>query len=213
MKNTRVLFIVVLVVVIGTMIYSFSGTTEEVPKEAEQDYLASVQGERDEKDLYMKESESSPLSAEDKRFFRGLSYFDVNANYKIVAKLLPFPQDAFLTMATSDGKEKRYKKFAHAQFELNGASHQLLVLQSTDPLQSNLLFLPFTDETSAEQTYGAGRYLDFEMPEKNELVIDFNLAYNPYCAYNDQYSCPFPPAENHLKIAILAGEKTFQKIN
>ena len=113
-------------------------------------------------------------------------------------------------MPTSDGKEKHYKKYAYARFELKGEVFQLVLFR---PLQKpdNLLFLPFADGTSALETYGAGRYLDFEIPVDNELIIDFNLAYNPYCVFSDKYSCPLPPKENFLAVAIEAGEKNFLK--
>jgi hypothetical protein len=86
--------------------------------------------------------------------------------------------------------------------------NKLLLLEMEKPFQ-NKLFIPFADETSANQTYGAGRYLEADKPNGNIVALDFNLAYNPYCAYSEEYSCPFPPPENLLSVAIEAGEKKY----
>ncbi|MDN5212841.1 DUF1684 domain-containing protein [Fulvivirgaceae bacterium BMA12] len=204
MKNTRILSITAGLVVVGSIIYTFSGDNNVIP------YAERIQKERADKDTYLLTSKESPLSEEDKRNFQGLSYYPVNELFKVKASLELIPAREIVTMPTSDGKEKRYRKFANARFELKGKMLQLVVYEPLQKLD-NLLFLPFADGTSALETYGAGRYLDFEVPDGDELIIDFNLAYNPYCAYSDKYSCPLPPRENFMSIAIEAGEKNYLK--
>jgi uncharacterized protein (DUF1684 family) len=114
-------------------------------------------------------------------------------------------------LPTSDGEEKQYKEYAYAEFSLDGEKNKLLILEIIDvgPYRGTL-FLAFADATSANETYGAGRYLDLKkVPGATSVTLDFNKAYNPYCAYSDKFSCPFPPKENVLKVAVKAGEKSF----
>ena len=111
-----------------------------------------------------------------------------------------------VTMITSTGSAREYVKYGHFSFEVNGEVATLQVYQ--DP-EGGYFFLPFVDATAPDETYGAGRYLDLEPIGSGEFLIDFNYAYNPYCAYNDKWSCPIPPKENRLKVRIEAGEKKF----
>ena len=116
-----------------------------------------------------------------------------------------------IVLPTSDGKEKKYLEHAYAEFELDGIVNKLLIMEITEagPYRGTL-YLAFADETSAHETYGAGRYLDLKkVPGASSILLDFNKAYNPYCAYSDSFSCPFPPKENILKVAIKAGEKSY----
>jgi uncharacterized protein (DUF1684 family) len=143
--------------------------------------------------------------------FSGLHYFSIDPKYKIKAKLRAIENKKVVLLATSDGKEENYLEYAFAEFSLDGKENQLLILElmETGPNRGKL-FLAFADETSGNETYGAGRYLDLKkVPAASTVILDFNLAYNPYCAYNDSYSCPFPPRENILKVPILAGEKNY----
>lgn len=108
-------------------------------------------------------------------------------------------------------ERRKHTEYAYAEFELDGIKNKLLILEIRDmgPYRGTL-FLAFADKTSAVETYGAGRYLDVKkVPGATSVTLDFNEAYNPYCAYNDWYSCPFPPKENILEVAIQAGEKTY----
>jgi len=117
-----------------------------------------------------------------------------------------------LVLATSDGQEKKYLEYAHAEFELNNTVCRLLILEIVDGDYRGTLFLAFADSTSANETYGAGRYLDLKKtPGASSITLDFNNAYNPYCAYSDNFSCPFPPKENVLKTAVRAGEKKYHE--
>lgn len=204
MKNTRILLFVACLVVIGSIIYTFSDTGEDIS------YTELIQQERNEKDEFLRNSADSPLTVADKKEFEGLSYYPVDKTYKVKATLALLTAREIVTMPTSDGKEKQYKKYAYAKFQLGGEALRLVLYQSVQK-PDDQLFLPFADGTSALETYGAGRYLDFEIPDNNELIIDFNLAYNPYCAYSDKFSCPLPPKENFLSVAIKAGEKNYLK--
>ena len=116
-------------------------------------------------------------------------------------------------LETNDQKENRYLEYAHAEFSIAGVKCKLLILEIMDDGPSRgSLFLAFADETSARETYGAGRYLDInKVPGSSTILLDFNKAYNPYCAYSDMYSCPLPPRENILPVAIRAGEKTYKE--
>ncbi len=160
----------------------------------------------------MRSSDESPFGDE-KKNFKGLNYFPVNLSYRISAKLISINDKKVVVLPTSDGLEKKYLEYAFAKFELNNQSCKLLILEIMEegPYRGTL-FLAFADSTSANETYGAGRYLDLKkVPGVSSIILDFNQAYNPYCAYSDNFSCPFPPKENILKTAILAGEKKYHE--
>jgi uncharacterized protein (DUF1684 family) len=179
--------------------------------DSSENYVTSVLNERADRDEFMKSNEGSPFK-KDELTFEGLKYFDVDEAYRVKAKLEPIEKKKVVIIGTSDGKEQKYLEYAHAIFDLNGAKNKLLILEvmETGP-QRGKLFLAFADETSGNETYGAGRYLDLKkVAAATSVVLDFNLAYNPYCAYTDSYTCPLPPRENILKIAIRAGEKSYQ---
>lgn len=158
----------------------------------------------------MKTSNESPF-LKDSIPFEGLNYFPIDETYRVKANLQSIDKKKVVLLATSDGLEQKYLEYAFAEFQLNGNSNKLLILEVMDNgPQRGKLFLAFADETSGVDTYGAGRYLDVKkVPAATSVILDFNLAYNPYCAYNDSYSCPFPPRENILKVAIRAGEKNY----
>ena len=197
---------VAIVIVAGMVIYSFQGG------ESQETYVQELTKEREEKDRLMKTGDDSPF-AKDTVPFKGLRYYEPDLTYRIQANLVPIESKKLLTLPTSDGKEKRYQEFAHAEFTLEGVFCKLLILEIIDsgPYRGTL-FLAFADETSADETYGAGRYLDLKkVPGASTITLDFNRAYNPYCAYSDAFSCPFPPRENILTVAIKAGEKNYKE--
>ena len=113
-------------------------------------------------------------------------------------------------VVTSKGTKQAYMKHGTFTFQLQGAKLRLFVYKSAEDPFARSLFIPFSDETSGSETYKAGRYLDLEEQGGDDYELDFNLAYNPYCAYNDRYTCPIPPRENKLPIKILAGEKNYK---
>ena len=155
----------------------------------------------------------SPLSDKDRLHFRGLDFFPADTNYVVEAKFVRTPSEAPFAMPTTTDRVPIYVKYGEAYFKLKGKKYKLNLYQSqqllSDPEYYDYLFLPFTDETNGETTYSGGRYLDLRIPEGDSITIDFNKAYNPYCAYSAEFSCPIPPEENDLQIAIPVGVKKF----
>jgi uncharacterized protein (DUF1684 family) len=163
------------------------------------------------------DASKSPLTKEDLKTFKALDFFEINEKYKVTAQLEYTPNSPVFELKTTTDRLPLYRKYAIATFVLDGKEHQLNIYQSQDLMNSleykNYLFLPFNDTTNGKSTYGGGRFMDLEIPstESNTIIIDFNKAYNPYCAYNHTYSCPIPPKENTLNIAIEAGVKAYKK--
>ncbi len=179
--------------------------------QGQDEYIKKIEQHRAGKDHNFKTSPDSPFAGD--TTFTGLKYFAVDPAYRIIARLVPDPHKQLVTLGTSDGREKKYLTYGYAEFELHGRQNRLLILEIADagPYRGTL-FLAFGDETSARETYGGGRYLDIEKQiGASTIVLDFNLAYNPYCAYNSNYSCPLPPPENLLPIPIRAGEMNYKK--
>lgn len=162
-----------------------------------------------------KDASTSPLKDRDRKNFKGLDFFMFDSTYVVTAKLERTPDESPFEMKTTTDRLPIYVKYGIITFNLKGLEHQLNIYQNQDvqkngSLSANL-FLPFLDNTNGEETYGGGRYIDLDIPEGDELVIDFNKAYNPYCAYNEKYSCPIVPRDNYLGLKIEAGVKAFKK--
>lgn len=157
----------------------------------------------------------SPLKPNDLEKFKSLDFYPINEKFVVIAKFIKTPNEKPFQMPTSTDRKPMYVKFGEAYFSIDGKSYKLNIYQSQDLKKiekyKNSLFLPFTDLTSGVESYGGGRYIDLEIPAGNEIMIDFNRAYNPYCAYNHKYSCPIPPQENDLDLEIKAGVKNFKK--
>ncbi|MFH4967570.1 DUF1684 domain-containing protein [Gaetbulibacter sp. M240] len=162
-----------------------------------------------------KDATTSPLKEKDLKTFNGLEFFNVDSNFVVNAKFVRTPDEKPFKMKTTTDRLPIYTKYGEVNFELNGKSFNLNVYQNEKLMKEegyeDYLFLPFLDETNGLESYGGGRYLDLRIPEGNSLTIDFNNAYNPYCAYNDKYSCPIVPRINYLKTRIEAGVKNFKK--
>lgn len=158
--------------------------------------------------------EESPLSEEDLAVFEGLEFFPIDSNFIVTAKLTFHKNSEPFQMSTTTDRLPVYKLYATARFELNGKPYSLEIYQNEKllltPEYEDYLFLPFTDLTNGSLSYGGGRYLDLNIPKGDSIVIDFNKAYNPYCAYNKKYSCPIPPKANHLATSVTAGVKIFK---
>jgi uncharacterized protein len=170
--------------------------------------------ERAERDAEFANPESSILSENDLASFHGLSYFPISEKYRVaVKKVKKFKRKKVFEMTTTTDRRPLYRPFAVLFFEIDGIPCQLTVYQNLElmkkPGYEDYLFIPFTDLTSGDESYGGGRYLDFRISDLKEMRIDFNKAYNPYCAYNPKYSCPIPPSENALNVRIEAGVKKF----
>lgn len=203
MSKNLIIAAVVILVTILSLVYALQGG------QSTQQYYAEILEERKEKDRFMRTSAESPFK-EASVPFSGLTYFEPDIRFKVDARLIPIRDKEMRTLATNDGLEKRYLEYAYAEFDLGNTTHRLLILEIIDmgPFRGTL-FLAFGDATSAKDTYGAGRYLDVKKPPGNVIELDFNTAYNPYCAYADEFSCPLPPRENLIEFAIKAGEKNY----
>jgi uncharacterized protein (DUF1684 family) len=170
--------------------------------------MSELQDFRRAKDVFFKEHPQSPLTPEQRATFAGLSYFPEDPALALEAELdTDVDRDEPVSMRTTVGGEQVYRRAGRVRFEVDGAPAAITLYRSDGQAE---LFAPFRDATSGHETYGAGRYLEVEPPGPDGLVaLDFNLAYNPYCAYNAEWSCPIPPRENRLQVPIRAGEKTF----
>lgn len=162
-----------------------------------------------------KNPETSPLPDKFRKDFESLDFFAPDTSYIVTAKFVRTPEALPFMMPTTTGRKSEEVVYGIAYFNLNGASRQLELYQNKelmlDEAYVDYLFLPFTDLTNTEETYGGGRYIDLRIPEGDTITIDFNRAYNPYCVYNRKYSCPLVPAVNHLTTRVMAGVKDFNK--
>jgi hypothetical protein len=168
---------------------------------------------RAEIDDFMAHHPQSPIEWAERGDFAGLNYYEENRQLRFTAVLQPFPEDEpLIEMQTSTGDTRHYRRWARFRFTVEGEEAALTIY--SDP-HGHDLFMPFKDATNSQETYGAGRYMDnhrpgLELVSATEIEVDFNFAYNPYCAYNPNYSCPLPPRENWLKVPIRAGEKNYK---
>lgn len=178
--------------------------------------MVSLEKYRNGKNIKLMYSEGTPLKPEQQKGFKGLNYFPGDIKYLVQARLIKYPEQEVVVMKTSGDRLPEYIVYGEVVFTIDDReltlkayqSKQLLIVKNDDPT----LFIPFRDETSGKETYGGGRYVDCEIPPEGEpAVLDFNKAYNPYCAYNEKYSCVLPPEENRLSIRIKAGEKIFDE--
>ncbi len=158
------------------------------------------------KDAFFKTDPQSPLDAVQRKSFTGLNYYPENPGLSFDLTLESAEEAERIVMATSTGDQQEYLQIGRVRFEVGG---QPASLQVYVPAAGGDYFIPFVDATAPAETYGAGRYLEPDDLGGGHLRLDFNRAYNPYCAYNDLWSCPLPPAENRLKVRIDAGEKKF----
>ena len=158
----------------------------------------------EEKHDFFRNSQASPFVQKGVPY-KEVEFFPVNTKFKLSATLDRYTKREFVTLGNSDGTTTKYLKFAKAQFRIDGAAHKILILKALG--FGNQYLTAFGDETSGDSTYGGGRYLDLEIGKSDRVEIDFNKAYNPYCAYFEDFTCPLPPVENLLAVAIEAGEK------
>lgn len=180
------------------------------------DQLSDVKMFREGRDRDFRNPQLSPLRPEDFAGFTGLKYFPIDMNYSVKAAFTPTPDEKAFMMPTSTSRLVKYLKIGVVSFTLNGQELKLGAYrrQYENPnFRSNddSLFVPFKDLTNGQETYAAGRYLYFGTPKEKEFVLNFNLAFNPSCAYgNEEFSCTLTPKENFLKIEIKAGEKVYK---
>lgn len=158
------------------------------------------------------DSATSPLSKTERQHFKGHTFYPIDLKYRVTATFKRTPDEKPFKMASTRGAARDYVKYGILEFSLNGKKQNLVVYQSLDLLKveayRNYLFLPFKDLTNSVETYGGGRFIDLTIPEGNTIILDFNKAYNPFCAYSDMFACPITPAENTLNTEIKAGAKS-----
>ena len=183
------------------------------PAASPADYARDLALQRQEKDYYFRTDPDSPIPPAIRGTMSGLAYFPPDLTYRLQVPLAKLPRPEPVTLATSKGLPRPMVRYGYFDFEVGGVSQRLYAYKSApQPWHHHMdasLFVPFRDATSGKESYGAARYLDLEEARSGEQVLDFNLAYNPYCAYSDDYVCPFPPKENWLTVPIRAGEKAF----
>ena len=164
---------------------------------------------RKKRDEFFRNHERSPLTIKEKRNFRGLKYFPFSPQYVLHGPIERYifhisNPEYYATFLTTRGTKKRYIRYGMFHFKLNGKEYTIQIYKS---ILSDALFIPFKDMTNGKETYEGGRYIDAEILTGYNMVLDFNMAYNPSCVYNEKFICIFPPKENELNIRIEAGEK------
>lgn len=172
------------------------------------DWETELRREREEKDRFFAEHPNSPLPAAEREGFDGLKYFPPDKSYQFELDLRESENRETLVVETTRDGERTYHRWGEFRFDLDGEERRLVAYRD-DPNEDRL-WVPFRDETSGEETYGAGRYLDLDPADRTDdgrWVLNFNRAYSPFCAYNDAYECPLVPVENWLEVRIEAGER------
>ena len=164
---------------------------------------------------FFKDASISPLKEKDLKNFKGLDFFAFDSSYVVNAALIRTPEEKSFKMKTTTDRLPEYIKYGIVTFDLFGKSYSLNIYKNLEDINKEgyreYLFLPFLDDTNGFESYGGGRYIDLDVTEEDNLVIDFNSAYNPYCVYDEKYSCPIVPRENYLPLEINAGVKAFLK--
>ncbi len=177
-----------------------------------QQFATEIQEHREKYKADFLNNPQAPLKAAD---FGHLHFFDADSNYRIVSTVTLLKNQKVFHMPTYDGTSKEFIRYARIKFKLGDQQLELTLYRNMalaiNPAYKDYLFLPFTDLTNGKESYGGGRYLDLRISDiqNEQLIIDFNKVYNPYCAYSDGYRCPVPPEENDLAVAIVAGEKMY----
>jgi uncharacterized protein (DUF1684 family) len=174
------------------------------PSIKESDEMSRIEEFRREKDEFFEISHHSPFTPAQKQMFDGLKYFDPNPDLDLEVEINEFDDKDQIQMQTTTGGVQTYRRFGEFEVEVEGETATLTIYHN-----ENGYFLPFVDGLADEETYPAGRYLEPESLGGNRFHVDFNYAYNPYCAYNEQWSCPITPSENRIDVPIRAGEKIY----
>jgi len=197
--------------IIAAVLVGFSGCGTK-----EDNTLSNLNGNyaesRKAKNEFFKDDPESPLLDEDKGDFSELNYFDPDSKYKFTGPIQKYEEQEVVEMLTSTSELRNFYKYGYFNFKIDGNDYSIQLYKEVGQNAQGVsyYFIPFKDLTNGSETYPAGRYLDIPDSESGIITIDFNEAYNPYCTYSPLFSCPLPPFENHLKVAIQAGEKNFK---
>jgi len=206
--------IIILLFIFGTL-FPFQGALSVENNMGQQIVIEQEQrvkqGQK-ERDQFLKTHDRSPLSSSEKKSFNGLKYYPFHPQYVFYGEIERFifhinnPR-YYATFLTNKGTNKRYIRYGKFHFMMDGKKYKVEIYKS---ILSDTLFIPFKDKTNGKETYEGGRYIDAELLPDYKMILDFNMAYNPSCAYNTKFVCILPPQENLLDIAIRAGEKIFK---
>ena len=173
----------------------------------EEDYTAKIAAIRAAKDDSFKSDPESPIPPDKKNTLLPLAYFPIDELYAVPATLEPSADRSRIEVPTSTGAIRQLERIGTLKFSLKGQAVRLTAFRDLESRDVNRLFVPFGDQTSGTETYPAGRYMELDPTPTGIYLVDFNVAYNPYCYYSPEYNCPFPPKENRLEVPIRAGEK------
>jgi len=198
MRNVRKTFLALLLVLAGT------ACNPKPPDE--RDYATRLEAARLDKDAEFQKA-SYPVPDNRKKELLPLGYYPIDPVYNVPAVLKPSSDKTIIQMATSSGQPRAERRAGTLEFALQGQPLKLTAFVEADAPNMDRLFVPFADETTGTETYRGGRYLDLDRTATGFYELDFNKAYHPYCVYTPTVECPFPPAENHLSVAIRAGER------
>ena len=174
-------------------------------------YIAGIEKERKAKDISFRNDIDSPFNHKSKIHFEPLKYYDVDPSFVFQSKLYQFPVKDTIKVFGTKGEERKAVRFGYVTFNYDKKDYKINVYKGSTKTGQEYFSIWFTDKTTGDETYGVGRYLDFEYNPNPDFIytIDFNLAYNPYCSYSPEYSCAIPLKEDHIDVAIKAGEKRF----
>ena len=176
-------------------------------KSNEPTYLSKAKDFQYKMNIEFSDQQTSPLTKEDFVTFSHLDFFPIQEKYRVKAHFTKLENQQPFEMLTTTSRLAKYIKYGIADFTLDNKKLKLTIYQSVD--DKKYLFLPYFDKTSGKESYSGGKYIELEQPKNDTIIIDFNQAYNPYCAYNHKYSCPIPPDENRLDVAVIAGVKAY----
>lgn len=209
MKRNHIIFSVVFTVIFLAMIF-FLGKSKETTTD-DSGYMVRIDSLRSAKNMEMKNNPDSPFNRDPKAHFENLKYFPPDPAFVFTSKLYEFDKKDTILIYGTKGEERKVTRFGYVKFRHTDKEYKMNVYKGTSRTGEEYYSLWFTDKTTNNETYGVGRYIDFEKNTDKDYVytIDFNLAYNPYCAYSSQYSCAIPTKEDYLDLAVEAGEKKF----
>lgn len=192
------------VALLGAIVFTVNACRNAPPEAS--GYVGKIEAARQTKDANFRTT-NDPVPADKKDIFLPLAYFAVDPDYNVPGVLRPSTDSPTMMMPTSTGQQRQMRRVGNLEFTLKGQPMKLTAFVEVGAPDLNRLFVPFTDMTSGTETYPAGRYMDLDRTPTGVYEMDFNLAYHPFCYFNESYDCPFPPAENRLKVPIRAGEK------
>ena len=197
-----------LLLILSTIIF-FSCSRHYTPEQKK--YIAEIEQQRKEKDHYMKNDPDSPFNRDPNAHFQDLKYYDVNPDYVFKSKLYVYKNKDTVKIFGTKGEERKAVRYGYVKINFKKGERNVNVYKSAGRNGQTYYSIWFTDKTTGDETYGVGRYLDFDFNPDSDFIytVDFNLAYNPYCSYSAKYSCAIPTKEDHIDLAIKAGEKRF----